>query len=222
MLQEAMQLPEPARILLDLASLRRRAEAHLLANPPGVADAGLGPSDFDLNPDTAPRDGGSLTPAAVLVPVVARERLTLLLTERTQHLTTHAGQIAFPGGKIEPGDMGAAAAALREAEEEIGLDPALVEPLGYLPPYRTGTGFVITPLVAIVSPRFTLRPDPAEVADVFEVPFDFLMNADNHRIDSRQWRGAERQFYAMPFEQRYIWGATAGIIRALSRRLFPA
>ena len=158
----------------------------------------------------------------MLVPVVAGSALSLILTERTEHLSSHAGQIAFPGGRIESHDATPLEAALREAHEEIALDPAFVEPLGYLEPYRTGTGFIISPAVALVRPGFKLTPNPAEVADVFEVPLAFLMSEANHRIDSRIWRGAERRFYAMPYGERYIWGATAGIIRTLYRRLFTA
>lgn len=200
---------------------KRLARRKLLAAPLGAAAFG-GPSDFDLNPDTRPAASPALRAAAVLVPVVLRDALSVLLTERTAHLAAHAGQIAFPGGKIEPGDDGPKGAALREAHEEIGLDSTLIEPLGYIEPYETGTGFLVTPVVAAVQPHFALLPDPHEVADVFEVPLDFLLDEANHRIDARLWRGAERRFYAIPHEQRYIWGATAGIIRALHRRLTAA
>ena len=161
-------------------------------------------------------------PAAVLVPVVARLPLTVLLTQRTDTLPSHAGQIAFPGGKIEADDHDAIAAALREAQEEIGLDPGLVEPLGYLDAYRTGTGYRIYPVVALVKPGFTLTLDAREVADAFEVPLAFLMDERNHQTHVRSMRGVERRFYAMPFEQRYIWGATAGIMKNMHQRLFPA
>ncbi|NOT72614.1 MAG: CoA pyrophosphatase [Hyphomicrobium sp.] len=219
--QSSLTAPHPA--LSGAGTFRQWATARLLAAPLTAAAAEAGPSDFDLNPDAAPAaDATALTPAAVLVPIIARGALTMLLTERTAHLSAHAGQIAFPGGKIEPQDAGAAAAALREAQEETGLAPAHVTPLGYLEPYRTGTGFLITPLVALVDPAFTLKPDPSEVARVFEVPLPFLMDDANHRIDTLFWRGADRRFYAMPYEQHYIWGATAGIIRTLYRRLFTA
>ena len=179
-------------------------------------------SDFDLNPELLadlavmepPR------PAAVLVPVIARPEPTLLLTVRTDHLPTHAGQIAFPGGKVEKVDSGPIATALREAEEEIGLAPAFIEPIGFLDSYRSGTGFHIMPLVAIVEPGFTLAPDASEVADTFEVPLAFLMDVANHQQHSREWRGRQRHFYSMPFGDRYIWGATAGMIKNLHERLF--
>lgn len=183
-----------------------------------------GPSDFDLNPGAehelvahpAPR------PAAVLVPVVAHRRLSVLLTLRTDTLPSHAGQISFPGGKMEPADADPVATALREAQEEIGLEPTFVEPLGYLDPYRTGTGFRIFPVVAIVRTGFALALDQAEVADAFEVPLDFLMDERNHHTHVRTWGGAERRYYAMPFQERYIWGATAGIMKNMHQRLFRA
>jgi len=181
-----------------------------------------GRGDFDLNPellaDLAAMDPPR--PAAVLVPVVARPELTVLLTVRTDHLPTHAGQIAFPGGKMEKVDAGPVATALREAEEEIGLDPVYIEPLGFLDSYRSGSGFHIMPLVALVEPRFTLTPEPSEVADTFEVPLSFLMDVANHQQHSREWRGRQRHFYAIPFGDRNIWGATAGMIKNLHERLF--
>jgi 8-oxo-dGTP pyrophosphatase MutT (NUDIX family) len=205
---------------LNAERLRNLAKARLLAHPIAAAEAHAGPSDYDLNPEHSPTHTAPLIPAAVLVPLTIKNPMTVILTERTAHLSAHAGQIAFPGGKIDDADADASAAALREAHEEIGLDPALAEPLGYLEPYRTGTGYIITPVVALIAGDFTPNPDPAEVAATFEVPLSFLMDEHNHRIDSREWRGAKRHFYAMPYEQRYIWGATAGIIRALYRRLF--
>ncbi len=205
---------------LDALAFVRLARSRLLAAPP-LLNEPQSPGDDDLNPDIG-RFAAGLRHAAVLVPVVARQPLSVILTERTEHLSAHAGQIAFPGGKVEIHDASPSAAAMREARVEIALDPAFIEPLGYLPPYRTGTGFIITPAVALVRAGFRLTADPSEVADVFEVPFAFLMDEANHRIDARVWRGVERRFYAMPYGERYIWGATAGIIRTLYRRLFSA
>ncbi|MFM6986448.1 MAG: CoA pyrophosphatase [Hydrogenophaga sp.] len=156
-------------------------------------------------------------PAAVLLPLVMRERPSLLLTQRTAHLSTHSGQIAFPGGKVDAADADAVAAALRETREEVGLDPVHVEVLGTLPQYITGTQFFITPVVALVRPGFALQPNPHEVDDVFEVPLDFLMDPANHRRHVHEWNGEWREWYSMPYRdgasERFIWGATAGMLR---------
>ncbi|MGM9428216.1 CoA pyrophosphatase [Hydrogenophaga sp. MI9] len=161
--------------------------------------------------------------AAVLLPLVQRDRLSLLLTQRTAHLSTHSGQIAFPGGKVDAEDRDATAAALREAEEETGLPPSHVEVIGTLPQYVTGTQFFITPVVALVRPGFTLQPNPDEVDDVFEVPLDFLMDPANHRRHGFEWGGELREWYSMPYQdgatERFIWGATAGMLRNLYRFL---
>jgi 8-oxo-dGTP pyrophosphatase MutT (NUDIX family) len=159
-------------------------------------------------------------PAAVLVAVVARETPTFLLTQRAASLSTHSGQVAFPGGRIDPGDKDPADAAMREAMEEIGLAREYIMPLGYLDPYLSGTGFRIVPTVALVRPDFTLTINPAEVTEAFEVPFDFLMSPDNHQRHSREWKGILRNYYAMPYGERYIWGATAGMIRRLYERIY--
>ncbi|WP_298355062.1 CoA pyrophosphatase [Rhodoblastus sp.] len=159
-------------------------------------------------------------PAAVLAPVVARDDgLFLLLTQRASHLNEHSGQIAFPGGKIEPGES-PLDAALREAEEEIGLFHARVEILGCLDPYQTSTGFRVFPIVGLARAPLDLSVNAFEVADVFETPLSFLMDEANHQRHFRQWQGRRRQFYAMPYENRYIWGATAGMIRNLYERLY--
>lgn len=171
-------------------------------------------SDFSLNgivpvPET-------WRPAAVLVPLVRREPdMTVLLTQRTDDMPSHAGQIAFPGGRQQAEDADSIATALRETEEEVGLDRQFVEVVGPVDRYRTGTGYEITPIVGIVTPGFTTRADPREVADVFEVPLAHFLDARNHRIDSRVWQGRERRYYAMPYGERYIWGATAGMLKNL-------
>lgn len=161
-----------------------------------------------------------LTPAAVLFPIVLRDSgNTVLLTQRTAHLRDHAGQISFPGGRVEPDDLSAVHTALRETEEEIGLARQHVEVLGFLPEYRTGTGFRITPVVGLITPPFTLAIDPFEVAEAFEVPLVFLLDPANHKRHSLHYRGALRHFFAMPYGDYFIWGATAGMIRSLTERL---
>lgn len=161
--------------------------------------------------------------AAVLLPLVQRERPTLLLTQRTAHLSTHSGQVAFPGGKVDADDADAVAAALRETEEEIGLPRSHVEVIGTLPTYVTGTAFVITPVVALVRPGFRLHPNPDEVQDAFEVPLDWLMNPAHHRRHAFDWDGTRREWYSMPYDdggrERFIWGATAGMLRNFYRLL---
>lgn len=152
-------------------------------------------------------------PAAVLVPLVARsDGLTVLLTERTAHLSHHAGQVSFPGGRVEEIDEDALAAALRETEEEIGLSRERVDLLGWLDEYITGTGFRISPVVGLLTPPFELSPDPFEVADVFEVPLDFILDPANHKRHSRVFEGRERRYHAIPYRGHYIWGATAGML----------
>jgi 8-oxo-dGTP pyrophosphatase MutT (NUDIX family) len=182
----------------------------------------LARSDWDLTPQLA-ADLAAMEPpqaAAVLVPVVARNEPTILLTQRTDTLARHAGQISFPGGRIDAGDADATAAALRETYEEIGISRSFIEPLGFLDSYRTGTGYLITPVVALVMPGFTLTLEPGEVAEVFEVPMRFLMSEANHLQQEREWRGRRRAYWAMPYGERYIWGATAGMLKNLYDRVF--
>jgi 8-oxo-dGTP pyrophosphatase MutT (NUDIX family) len=204
--------------LLDvpLGELTRETIAERLASYAGVAPPATGDAAL-----WKVREGdGELTPACVLVPIVNREPgLTVLLTQRTAHLTDHAGQISFPGGRREPEDSSQEATALRETEEEIGLSRNRVQVLGVLPDYITGTGFRVTPVVGWIEPGFTLNPDPFEVAEVFEVPLDFLLDPNNHERKSVLWEGRERHYFAMPYEDRYIWGATAGMLRSLYHAL---
>lgn len=158
---------------------------------------------------------------AVLVPVVAREpEVVVLLTQRTAHLKSHAGQIAFPGGKIEPQDATPIDTALREAHEEIGVTADLIRPLSLLDLHKTGTGFRIVPVLSLISPDYTARPDPSEVDDVFEIPLSFLMCANNHQRHYAEWKGHRRLFYAMTYGNRFVWGATAAILRNLYERLY--
>ncbi len=161
--------------------------------------------------------------AAVLVPIVMRSEPTVLLTQRTAHLSTHSGQIAFPGGKVDASDVDVVGAALREAHEEVGLAREYVEVLGQLPVYVTGSVFHVTPVVALVSPGFSLHPNPFEVADVFEVPLQFLMNPAHHRHHLVDWQGVQREWLSMPYQdgatERFIWGATAGMLRNFYRFL---
>ncbi len=159
--------------------------------------------------------------AAVLIGLVPRsDGIGIILTRRTAGLRDHAGQIAFPGGKIDPGDATPADAARREAGEEIGLDPARIEVLGHLGGYLTRTGFRIIPVVARVDPPFVLRPNPAEVVEAFEVPFAFLMDPANYRLAEREWLGRTRYFYSIMVGERTIWGVTAGILRVLYEKLY--
>lgn len=160
-----------------------------------------------------------IRPAAVLVPVVDHPQPTVLLTQRAAHLNDHAGQISFPGGKIDATDASPLETALREAEEEIGLSREFVDPVGYLDLYGTSFGFRILPAVARIRPGFKLRINHSEVDDAFEVPLAFLMDPANHQLHSKEFRGVERTYYAMPFEERHIWGATAGILRVLYERI---
>jgi 8-oxo-dGTP pyrophosphatase MutT (NUDIX family) len=162
--------------------------------------------------------------ASVLVPLVMREHgLTVLLTERTTHLSSHSGQIAFPGGKVDPEDSCATDTALREAEEEIGLHRRYVDVLGSLPIYTTGSAFIVTPVVALVQADYTMLLNPHEVADAFEVPLDFLMDPANHRRHAVEWAGTSREWFSMPYQdvtaERFIWGATAGMLRNFYRFL---
>jgi 8-oxo-dGTP pyrophosphatase MutT (NUDIX family) len=199
----------------------RRRFAHcapgLRASDPAAIAAMRG--DHSLVPGGAP-PAAALTPAAVLVPLVVRpEGLCVLLTQRTQHLAAHAGQISFPGGRQETSDRDSVEAALRETEEEVGLPRDHVEVIGRLDTYVTSTGFEVTPVVGLVRAPYPVKLDPFEVAEVFEVPLAFILDPENHQRHSREIRGRRRTFYVLPYRQRYIWGATAGMLVNLAEVL---
>jgi len=202
--------------LFSAEEFRRRAAERLAGEPgPHVGDHTFNPDLADVLLNMARR------PAAVLIPIIHREpEATVLFTQRTGGLRSHAGQISFPGGRIDPTDAGPVEAALREAEEEIGLKPAFIETVGRGPDYLTGSGYHVALVVAVVSPGFTLKLNPAEVEDVFEVPLAFLMDPAHHLTGSRVWNGHKRSFFEMPYENRHIWGITAGIVRVLYERLY--
>ena len=189
--------------------------AERLADPVALARVSRSFSD-----DAEMVSPGRVVPAAVLVPIVARpESLSVILIQRPQTMAAHAGEVSFPGGKVDAADPSPVETALREAEEEIGLARAHVEVLGFLDCYQVGSGFRIVPVVGLVTPPFTLDVDAREVVDAFEVPLAFLMDSANHQKRSREARGETQWFYAMPYEGRFIWGATANIIRNLFERL---
>lgn len=211
---------EALRLRLDRFWLEQRFEGRRgIPNAPQLSGDLSGTfGDHELNAGMQP--ALPLKPAAVLVPVVDRpDQPTVLLTQRTAHLAHHAGQVSFPGGHIEPDDSGPAATALRETEEEVGLDRRHVRLIGHLDTYVTRTGFVVTPVVGIVTPPFALTPDPHEVAEVFEVPLAFLMDPANHHRCTATFDGTEWHFYAMPYGRHFIWGATAGMLMNLYRVL---
>ena len=185
-----------------------------------IFDEGHGVELPGLRTDAAFAPPGEVRPAAVLIPIVDRPQPTVLLTQRSAHLNEHAGQISFPGGKIDATDASPLDAALREADEEVGLTREFIDPVGYLDLYGTSFGFRILPTVARIQPGFALHINTSEVDDAFEVPLAFLMNPANHQLHSKEFRGVERFYYAMPYGDRYIWGATAGILRVLYERIF--
>jgi 8-oxo-dGTP pyrophosphatase MutT (NUDIX family) len=193
-------------------------------NPTRIGEALLTPvaasSDYDLNPEARPDTAPRLRAASVLVPLIERGTgLRLILTRRAALLKHHPGQVAFPGGKQDPDDASPLAAALREAHEEIGLAPGAVEVLGALDPHETVTGFTVAPFVGLVAPGFVPVIDPAEVAEVFEVPLDFALDPANFQVHARVWQGRERRYYVLPYGPHYIWGATARILRTMADRM---
>ena len=216
-------LPQELAASFSSAEFFRRAAARLTFDvPQALLDSSIIPPTGDQGTDRMLQivaEERPIRPAAVLIGIVEREAPTVLLTQRSAHLNDHAGQISFPGGKIDAGDASPLAAALREAEEEIGLDRSFIDPIGYLDVYATGFGFRILPTVARVRPGFALRVNPNEVDEAFEIPLAFLMDPVNHQRHSKEWRGIMRSYYAMPFADRYVWGATAGILRVLYERI---
>jgi 8-oxo-dGTP pyrophosphatase MutT (NUDIX family) len=193
--------------------------------PPGLIDPNIIPRTGDSGNDRMLEivaQEQPVRPAAVLIPVVDHPEPTVLLTQRSPHLSSHAGQISFPGGKIDAGDASPMDAALREACEEVALKREFIEPIGYLDVYGTAFGFRILPTLARVRPGFELTINHSEVDDAFEVPLSFLMNPANHQVHSKEFRGMERSYYAMPFAERYIWGATAGMLRVLYERIYSS
>jgi len=220
--QRHLLSPGQARpVRLSEAEIARRlALGH---DPRGRSDSALEAlvTGGAVRPGDSIDDDAELTSAAVLVPLVERpEGLAILLTKRTSHLAHHPGQISFPGGRLEPVDQGDfVACALRETEEEVGLAAGLVRVIGRLDDYITGTGFMVRPVVGVITPPFTLSPDDFEVAEVFEVPLDFVLDQANHQLQSREVKGRQRPFWAMTWEDRLIWGATAGMLVNLSEVL---
>jgi 8-oxo-dGTP pyrophosphatase MutT (NUDIX family) len=190
----------------------------LLAQPPDH----ITHDDFDLHPELRPAEQSAAIEAAVLLPLIARNELTLLFTRRTETLSRHSGQVSFPGGRRDPGDLSPVETALRETMEETGIAPAFVSVAGFLPRYRTGTGFDILPVVGLLSDGFALAPDRHEVAEIFEVPLAFFLDPANRRKESREWGGKMRDFYAFHPGAHYIWGATAAILSDFAARLTGA
>jgi 8-oxo-dGTP pyrophosphatase MutT (NUDIX family) len=223
-LNESVLKTDPATGDIGSAEFFDRARARLRFEiPPGLNDASIIPVSGDPGNDRMLQiiaQERPIRPAAVLIPVVDHPQPTVLLTQRAAHLNDHAGQISFPGGKIDATDASPLDAALREAEEEIGLNREFIDPIGYLDLYATGFGFRILPTLARIKPGFKLRINEREVDDAFEVPLAFLMDPANHQLHSKEFRGMERSYYAMPFAERYIWGATAGILRVLYERIY--
>jgi 8-oxo-dGTP pyrophosphatase MutT (NUDIX family) len=211
--------------VLSSAEFFELAEARLSFDvPKGLTDPDAVPCHDDHDGDPAVLAAIAamrpLRTAAVLVPIIERPELTVLFTERTAQLVDHAGEISFPGGKIEAGDASPLAAALREAEEEISLDRRLVEPIGYLDVHVTPSGYRILPTLARVDEGFSLRYNRGEVNDAFELPLAFLMEPQNHRLEKAEWNGLMTKVYAIPFNDRKIWGVTAGILRNLWERIY--
>jgi 8-oxo-dGTP pyrophosphatase MutT (NUDIX family) len=205
---------------MDLASLQRKGalRARLVSQPPSLP---LKPTrgDYDLNPSAralAPRD---LVPAAVLLPIVAHAEPSVLFTKRSEHLRRHAGQVSFPGGRVHASDISLVETALRETQEETGIEPGFVTVAGFLDAFETGTGYAILPVVGLLSEGFALMPDASEVAEIFEVPLSFLLDPANRQTASREWQGQTRSFYVFNYDGHNIWGATAAMLVNFVERL---
>jgi len=212
----------PAELSAEEFFARARARLSLDV-PAGLTDASITPKRGDHDADPVMKkisEVRPIKPAAVLVPVVDHSEPSVLLTQRAQHLPDHPGQVSFPGGKIDKSDASPLASALREAEEEIGLDRSFVEPIGYLDLYLTTLGYRIVPVIARIKPGFSLTLNVSEVDASFEVPLGYLMDQNNIERHSRDWQGMRRHYYAITFGERYIWGVTAGILRNLHDRIY--
>jgi 8-oxo-dGTP pyrophosphatase MutT (NUDIX family) len=198
-----------------------RLRAHLLNTPPMLP---LAPArgDYDLNPENRPPGPRTLLPAAVLLPIVTRREPTVLFTERSPALSRHAGQVSFPGGRVQPDDASLIETALRETREETGIAPEFVTVAGFLDAYETGTGYAVLPVVGLLSEGFALTPDTNEVAEIFEVPLAFLLDPSNRQKNQTEWNGRLRSYYAYRYNGHYIWGATAAMLVNFGERLAAA
>lgn len=196
----------------DLGRARQTAEFRSMRRPVD-GDLNIYRPDKDYHASELP-----LKPAAVLIPLIDRpDGMTVLLTKRAQHLKTHSGQVSFPGGRCEPTDAHAMATAVRETQEEVGIDPAHMQVLGAMEDYETITGYVITPVVAILQPDFSLKVDQGEVEEAFELPLDYILDETNHELQSREWNGQERHYYVLMNEKHNVWGATAAMLVRFAR-----